>query len=109
MPFLSFLRCEYVTGIPSIVSLAFQTLQEFYTDNPKTFEDYGRIINQRHFKRVMALMEGSTVAVGGDSDESQCYIGLLCVFLSFLTLFQVLGFCPCQPPKILCASVFHVA
>lgn len=51
-------------------------MQEFYTDNPKSFEDYGRIINQRHYKRVMALMEGSTVAVGGDSDESQCYIGM---------------------------------
>lgn len=24
-------------------------------------------------------MEGSTVAVGGDSDESQCYIGTWCV------------------------------
>lgn len=23
----------------------------------------------------MALVEGGTVAVGGDSDESQCYIG----------------------------------
>lgn len=55
------------------------TLQEFYTDNPKTFEDYGRIVNQRHYKRIMALMEGSTVAVGGDGDESQCYIGRCCV------------------------------
>lgn len=61
------------------ISVVFQTLQEFYTDNPKTFEDYGRIINQRHFKRVMSLMDGSTVAVGGDSDESQCYIGICCV------------------------------
>lgn len=50
--------------------------QEFYTDDPKTFEDYGRIINQRHFKRVMALMEGSTIAIGGESDESECYIGV---------------------------------
>lgn len=57
----------------------FFALQEFYTDSPKTFEDYGRIINQRHFKRVMSLMEGSTVAVGGDNDESQCYIGMWCV------------------------------
>lgn len=51
-----------------------KNIKEFYTDDPKKFEDYGRIINQRHFKRVMALMEGSTVAVGGDSDESECYI-----------------------------------
>ncbi|XP_074535391.1 aldehyde dehydrogenase family 3 member A2-like [Halichoeres trimaculatus] len=49
-------------------------IKEFYTENPKTFEDYGRIINQRHFKRVMALMEGSTVALGGENDESERYI-----------------------------------
>lgn len=59
-------------------------MQEFYTDNPKNFEDYGRIINQRHYKRVIALMEGSTVAVGGDSDESQCYIGMWCELWAIL-------------------------
>ena len=50
--------------------------QEFYTDDPKTFEDYGRIVNQRHFKRVMALMEGNTIAIGGENDETECYIGI---------------------------------
>lgn len=49
--------------------------QEFYTENPKSCLDYGRIINQRHFKRIMAMLEDSTVAVGGDNDESDCYIG----------------------------------
>lgn len=49
--------------------------QDFYTDNPKTCPDYGRIINQRHYKRIMAMLEDSTVAAGGDSDESDCYIG----------------------------------
>ncbi|KAK2912250.1 hypothetical protein Q8A73_006363 [Channa argus] len=70
---------DYVLCEPSIQSRVVEeikkSIKEFYTDNPKSFEDYGRIVNQRHFKRVMALMEGSTVAVGGDSDESQCYIG----------------------------------
>ncbi|XP_062241530.1 aldehyde dehydrogenase family 3 member A2-like [Platichthys flesus] len=69
---------DYILCEPSIqdrvVEEIKKSIKEFYTDNPKTFEDYGRIINQRHFKRVMALMEGSTVAVGGESDESQCYI-----------------------------------
>ncbi|CAG06497.1 unnamed protein product [Tetraodon nigroviridis] len=51
-----------------------KNIKEFYTDNPKTFEDYGRIINKQHFRRVMALMEGGEVAVGGESDESECYI-----------------------------------
>jgi len=49
--------------------------KEFYTDDPKSFPDYGRIINQRHFKRILAMTEDSEVAVGGDSDEADCYIG----------------------------------
>ncbi|XP_041670225.1 aldehyde dehydrogenase family 3 member A2-like isoform X2 [Cheilinus undulatus] len=69
---------DYILCEPSMESRVVEEIKkcikEFYTENPKTFEDYGRIINQRHFKRVMALMEGSTVAAGGDSDESQCYI-----------------------------------
>lgn len=57
------------------IFVAFTLFKDFYTDNPKTCPDYGRIINQRHFKRVMALLEDSTVAVGGENDESECYIG----------------------------------
>lgn len=49
--------------------------KDFYTEDPKSCPDYGRIINNRHFKRVMAMMEDSSVAVGGENDESQCYIG----------------------------------
>lgn len=51
-------------------------LQEFYSENPKISPDYGRIINQNHFERVLALMEGCNVAVGGESDKSQRYIGM---------------------------------
>lgn len=59
-----------------VLIVLFIYLQEFYTNDPKSFADYGRIINQQHFKRIMALTEGSTVAIGGDSDESECYIGM---------------------------------
>ncbi|KAM3849632.1 aldehyde dehydrogenase family 3 member A2-like [Diretmus argenteus] len=69
---------DYILCEPSIQNQVVEeirkVIKEFYTDDPKTFDDYGRIINQRHFKRVMALMEGSTIAIGGDSDESECYI-----------------------------------
>ncbi|XP_012736846.2 aldehyde dehydrogenase family 3 member A2b [Fundulus heteroclitus] len=51
-----------------------KSIKDFYTDSPKTCPDYGRIINQRHFKRIMALLEDSTVAAGGDNDESDCFI-----------------------------------
>uniref|UniRef100_A0AAY4DGR0 Aldehyde dehydrogenase n=1 Tax=Denticeps clupeoides TaxID=299321 RepID=A0AAY4DGR0_9TELE len=51
-----------------------QTLMEFFTDNPKSSPDYGRIINRRHFDRIVGLMEGCTVALGGQTDSSECYI-----------------------------------
>uniref|UniRef100_A0A8C6SZU2 Aldehyde dehydrogenase n=1 Tax=Neogobius melanostomus TaxID=47308 RepID=A0A8C6SZU2_9GOBI len=70
---------DYVLCEPSVQSRLLEEvrecIKEFYTENPKGFEDYGRIINQRHFRRIMGLMEGSTVALGGDCDEADCYIG----------------------------------
>ncbi|XP_055035663.1 aldehyde dehydrogenase family 3 member A2b [Misgurnus anguillicaudatus] len=68
-----FILCE-----PSIQDKVIEeikkNIKDFYTENPKACQDYGRIINQRHFKRVMAMLEGSTIAVGGENDESDCYI-----------------------------------
>lgn len=49
--------------------------QEFYGADPKCSPDYGRIINQRHFNRIMSLMEGYSPVIGGQSDASQRYIG----------------------------------
>ncbi|XP_057188948.1 aldehyde dehydrogenase family 3 member A2-like [Triplophysa rosa] len=69
---------DYILCEPSIQDKVIDEIQkcikEFYTNDPKSFADYGRIINQRHFKRLIALIEDSTVAIGGDSDEAECYI-----------------------------------
>lgn len=51
-----------------------ETLKEYYGDNPKESPDYERIINQRHFKRVIGLLEGEKIAIGGEHEESTCYI-----------------------------------
>ncbi|XP_069613340.1 aldehyde dehydrogenase family 3 member A2 isoform X1 [Ranitomeya imitator] len=51
-----------------------ETLKEFYGDNPKESVDYERIINKRHFKRIVGLLEGEKIAIGGEQDESTCYI-----------------------------------
>ncbi|XP_040826694.1 aldehyde dehydrogenase family 3 member B2-like isoform X4 [Ochotona curzoniae] len=42
--------------------------------NPRTSPDLGRIINQKHFQRLQALLRCGRVAIGGQSDESQRYI-----------------------------------
>ncbi|XP_066502053.1 aldehyde dehydrogenase family 3 member A2b [Hoplias malabaricus] len=69
---------DYILCDPSLQDRVIEEIKksvlEFYTEDPKSCPDYGRIINQRHFKRVMALLEGSSVALGGDNDESQCFI-----------------------------------
>uniref|UniRef100_A0A8C7SXN5 Aldehyde dehydrogenase n=1 Tax=Oncorhynchus mykiss TaxID=8022 RepID=A0A8C7SXN5_ONCMY len=69
---------DYILCEPSlqnrVVEGIRQTLLEFYGPDPKSSPDYGRIINQRHFNRVMALLDGYTAALGGQSDSSQRYI-----------------------------------
>ncbi|CAL9684597.1 unnamed protein product [Knipowitschia caucasica] len=69
---------DYVLCDPSIQNQLLQEIQrcirEFYTEDPQSFQDYGRIINQRHFQRIRAMMEADTVAVGGDCDQEDCYI-----------------------------------
>ncbi|XP_062887041.1 aldehyde dehydrogenase family 3 member A2-like [Mobula hypostoma] len=47
---------------------------EFYGSNPQTSPDYGRVINQRHFRRIMSLLEGVNVAYGGQNEEGDFYI-----------------------------------
>lgn len=51
-----------------------EVIPEFYTSDPKSSDSFGRIINNRHFQRIRKLMDGATVAVGGEVDESQNYI-----------------------------------
>lgn len=69
---------DYILCDPSIQDRVIEEIKknvkDFYTENPKTCPDYGRIINQRHFKRILAMTEDSTVAMGGEHDESDCYI-----------------------------------
>uniref|UniRef100_A0A3B5QI48 Aldehyde dehydrogenase n=1 Tax=Xiphophorus maculatus TaxID=8083 RepID=A0A3B5QI48_XIPMA len=69
---------DYILCDPSIQDRVIEevkkSIKDFYTEKPKTCPDYGRIINQRHFKRIMALVGDSAVAAGGNGDESDCFI-----------------------------------
>ena len=46
----------------------------FYGEDIKNNPDFGRIINQRHFKRLQGLMNDGKIVFGGETDESQRYI-----------------------------------
>lgn len=47
---------------------------DFYGEDPKQSPDYGRIINERHFQRLVGLIDPDKVVHGGDHDESERYI-----------------------------------
>jgi len=49
-------------------------LEKFYTEDPQTSNSYGRIINERHFKRLSSMIDQSKVVYGGKTDEKDLYI-----------------------------------
>lgn len=48
-------------------------IREMYGADPATSEDYGRIVNERHFDRLAALPAGGRIVVGGEHDRSRLY------------------------------------
>ena len=49
-------------------------IREFYGDDPSRSPDYGRIVDDRHFQRLSALVADGRVVVGGDGDASRRYL-----------------------------------
>ena len=52
-----------------------QTVHDFFGDDPRRGRDYGRIINARHYERLMKLLEGSgEIVTGGTGVAAERYI-----------------------------------
>jgi aldehyde dehydrogenase (NAD+) len=51
-----------------------QAITRFYGPDPQRSQSFGRIVNGRHFARLLSLMRDGRVAVGGQSDEADRYI-----------------------------------
>ena len=49
-------------------------LKEFFGENPQLSVDYGRIINERHFDRIIGLIQTDKITIGGKTDRSDLYI-----------------------------------
>ena len=50
-------------------------IREFYGDSPKLSPDYGRVIDSRNFVRLVRLLGSGKVAVGGETEANELYIG----------------------------------
>ncbi|MDF2535352.1 MAG: NAD-dependent aldehyde dehydrogenase [Bacillales bacterium] len=51
-----------------------KSIIEFWGANPNTNDEYVRIISERHFNRLVELMDEQRIAFGGKSDKSSLHI-----------------------------------
>lgn len=70
---------DYVLCSPETQERLLPALQNaitrFYGDDPRSSPDLGRIISEKHFQRLRGLLGCGRVAIGGQSDEGERYIG----------------------------------
>ena len=59
---------------PALVESIKRALREFYGEDPQKSPDYGRIINRKHFDRLMGYFGGGQIAHGGQHDASDLYL-----------------------------------
>jgi aldehyde dehydrogenase (NAD+) len=57
-----------------LVSRMNEVLLQFFGDDPFQSPDYGRIVNEFHFERLVKLMDGTSPITGGGSRKESLYI-----------------------------------
>jgi aldehyde dehydrogenase (NAD+) len=51
-----------------------QAVRRMFGDDPGASDSYGRIVNERHFERLVGLIDSGDVAIGGRSDAASRFI-----------------------------------
>ena len=61
---------------PQLIEGLTEAIRRFYGDEPLNSPDYGRIVNERHMKRLMSVLERDRefIVYGGKVDLSARYI-----------------------------------
>ena len=71
---------DYILVTPTqrepLIEAIKESLIKQYGRDPKLSKDYGRIVNERHFERLVSYLDGQqdNLVVGGQSEQSQKYI-----------------------------------
>nr|CAH7750706.1 unnamed protein product [Callosobruchus chinensis] len=68
-----YILCDKLTE-QKFITAAKTILKEWYGENSKESPSYGRIINERHFNRIVKLLEGANIAIGGSHDIKDLFI-----------------------------------
>lgn len=57
-----------------LVSAIGDSITRFYSETPEQHEDYGRIINEAHFDRLVRFLERGTILFGGRTNREQLFM-----------------------------------
>ncbi|MFD5695308.1 aldehyde dehydrogenase family protein [Streptomyces rubiginosohelvolus] len=60
--------------VPALVDALRVAIADLWGSDPRAGRDYGRIVNERQFDRLVALLAGADVVIGGESDRADRYI-----------------------------------
>ncbi|MHA4843218.1 aldehyde dehydrogenase family protein [Flavitalea antarctica] len=58
-----------------LLAAIIRSIKDFYTGNPAESHDYGRIISEGRFRKLLSYLGNGQVIHGGDHDIAQLYIG----------------------------------
>jgi len=57
-----------------LIDTLIKRIEEFFGKDPQQSNDYGRVINVRHIKRLQKYLENQNPIYGGRFDEKDCYL-----------------------------------
>ncbi|MGI9232984.1 MAG: aldehyde dehydrogenase family protein [Woeseiaceae bacterium] len=57
-----------------LLPLIDNAIRDMYSKDPESSDSYGCIVNERHFDRLMGLMQGGKIAVGGKNNRDTRFI-----------------------------------
>ncbi|WP_052499503.1 aldehyde dehydrogenase family protein [Streptomyces vietnamensis] len=59
--------------VPALVAALGAAIEDMWGADPRAGRDYGRIVNERQFDRLVGLLDGADVVVGGEHDRAERY------------------------------------
>lgn len=68
--------------VPALVRALGEAIADLWGSDPRSSEDYGRIVNERQFDRLVSLLDGTNVVVGGEHDRAERYLAPTVVTVS---------------------------
>jgi aldehyde dehydrogenase (NAD+) len=68
-----YVLCDAATR-DRLVPLLREAIRRMFGDDPSRSADYGRIVSREHHRRLLGLLEGQDVAVGGAHEEATRYL-----------------------------------